>query len=207
MDDSRRIAWPDVPRICFGPGDPGHLNACVDWALRQPGNGARLYVHGYRRAAEALFNHVKSSERMSPDYILFPLAFLWRQHLELALKDAIATGREIDNEDPVYPAHHRLRDLWNTAKPYISVYGDADAPELANVEANIEEFEGIDPAAVGFRYSRDKAGTCSALRNPPTTINLAVLHEAMLALSNFFDGVHACQQQALDGLIEAESCR
>jgi hypothetical protein len=166
-----------------------------------------LYIHGYRRAAEALFNHVDGCERMSPDYIVFPLVFLWRHHLELALKNVVAIGRELEGEEPTYPTHHGLRDLWNTAKPYVVVHGASDAPELANVESNIKELERIDPAAIGFRYPHDRTGSSPALTNPPATINLAALQEGMMALSNFLDAVHECQKRALDDAMEAERWR
>lgn len=204
MDDRIANAWPDVPRICFGPGEPPHLDACVDWVLGQPASGAQLYSYGYRRAAEALFDHVGGCQRMSPDYIIFPLAFLWRHHLELALKNVIASGRELQGENPTFPAHHRLRDLWNTAKAYVVVYGDPEAPELANVESNISEFERIDPEAIGFRYPRDRSGSSPALVNPPSTINLASLQESMVAISNLLDAVDECQKQALDAAMESE---
>ena len=211
MDDKIAGAWPDVPRLCFADGGPPHLDACLNWALSLPGSGAssgaQLYIHGYRRAAEALFSHVDRCERMSPDYIVFPLVFLWRHHLELALKNVIASGRELQGENPTFPAHHRLRDLWNTAKAYVVVYGDPEAPELANVESNISEFERIDPAAIGFRYPRDRSGSSPALTNPPLTINLAGLQEGMVAISNFLDAVHECQKRALDAAAEAENWR
>jgi hypothetical protein len=141
---------------------------------------------------------------MSPDYVVFPLVFLWRHHLELALKDVIALGKLLldESESSAFPAHHRLGELWQVAKPYIVKHGSPDAPELAHVEANILEFERIDPTATGFRYPRDRTGASTALVNPPDTVNLAVLHETMLALSNFLDGVHSSQQQAFDTLSE-----
>ena len=205
MDERIEDAWPNVPRLCFGPGEPSHLNASVDWIGGLDAGGAHLYVYGYRRAAEALFKHVVQCERMSPDYIVFPFAFLWRHHLELALKSVIASGRELEGEDPTYPASHVLRDLWCTAKSFVVEYGDPNSPEVANVEANIEEFERIDPAADGFRYSKEKKGTSHALKNLPGAINLAVLHEGMMALSNFLDAVHECQRQALDAAMEIQA--
>jgi hypothetical protein len=73
--------WPDVPRVCFGEGDPPLLNAAVGWVQSRP-HDMHGYVEGYRKAATALYAYA-SSRQASPDYLAFPLAFLWRQHLEL----------------------------------------------------------------------------------------------------------------------------
>src|SRR5437764_8710072 len=56
--------WPDVPRVCFDTGTPVHLNACVQWVLSTRGTGAYAYINGYRRAAEAFFDHATRCQRM-----------------------------------------------------------------------------------------------------------------------------------------------
>jgi hypothetical protein len=124
------MIWSDVRRICFSAGGPGHLNADVGWVLRATEVGTRAYVEGYQRAAEALFDYVKTVQRMSPEYVVFPLAFLWRHHIELALKSIVAKGKLIRGEDQKqsFPTRHKLGDLWNAAKPYIVMHGDPDKP-------------------------------------------------------------------------------
>lgn len=183
------MAWPDVPRLCFGPGEPAHLNACVGWVQAQP-REMFGYAEGYRTAAVVLFE--SAVERgMSPDYLVFPLTFLWRHHVELALKDIIATGRQLAGEPWGFPPHHRLLDLWNDAKRHVLMCGDPAAPELANVEANLVEFENIDPGADGFRYPLNRARTSRSLPNAPEHVNVGALHEAMEALANFLSGVRS----------------
>jgi len=135
------MAWPDVPRLCFGAGSPAHLNACVGWEQTRP-DGMLGYVEGYRNAAVALFE-ASVEKPVSPDFLVFPLAFLWRHHVELALKDIIAIGRQLRGEPWGFPEHHRLLMLWKEARPYVVECGDPSAPEPANVEANIQEFETI----------------------------------------------------------------
>ena len=193
------FAWPDIPRICFGPGKPWHLNANLDWVLGNKEVGTRAYSMGYLRAAEALFQHSTECSRLSPDYIIFPLAFLWRHYVELALKEIIVLGRELRGEVRAdFTAHHRLGDLWTVGRPYIVEHGSPDAPELANIEANINELERIDPYATGFRYLLDRSQKKRGLSSPPAEVNLRVLQEAMVALGAFFEGVNTCQTAALD---------
>lgn len=147
------------------------------------------YVEGYRRAAVALFESAVESN--TPDYVVLPMAFLWRHHVELALKDIIAAGRLLAEEPWGFPAHHRLIDLWNEARPHIIQCGDPDAPELDHVEANLREFERIDPWSDGFRYPLNRDRTARSLPNAPEYVNLAVLHEGMEALANFLSAVRS----------------
>ena len=191
------LAWPDVPRLCFGDGDDHDLNACVSWVL-----GMRdIYPYaGYRRAAAALYE-TAAARHESPDYILWPMAFMWRHYLELALKDTILRGRALEEEQQDFPKHHRLLELWKIARPHIERCGSPDSPELPNVEAVIAEFERIDPGAMGFRYPHAKGGERS-LPNAPDRVNLRLLHEAMEATGNFFDAVRAEMTQRLDQIHE-----
>lgn len=165
-DNLTSYAWPDVPRFCFGPGEPLSLNACVGWVPSRP-HEMHGYVEGYRRGATALYEAALESGT-SPDYLVFPIAFPWRKHLELALKDIISVGRQLAGEPRGFPAGHRLLDLWQAARPHIVACGDPAAPELNNVEANLREFESIDPRADGFRYplNRDQTAAC---RTRPST--------------------------------------
>jgi hypothetical protein len=200
-DVSDRLAapemlWPDVPRFGFS-GSAGYFAlgpvASVEWAQRQ---GMHGYVEGYRRAAETVFETVAGR---SPDYAVWPLVFLWRHHLELAMKDIIAAGRAIDGEATGFPTGHDLLKLWREAKPHIQNCGPKESPELRNVEASITEFQDVDPGADGFRYPVMRNNPKSrSLPNAPAHVNLATLQEAMLGLSNFFSAVRSEQDARLD---------
>lgn len=197
------MAWPDVPRLCFGPGDPGHLNASVGLGQARP-REMFGYIEGYRKAAVDLLGSVATTDT-SPDYLVFPMAFLWRHHLELALKDIIATGRQLVGEPWGFPPHHRLLDLWKDAHPHIVRCGDPAAPELANVEANLTEFETIDPGSDGFRYPLNRDRTGPSLPNAPEYVNLRVLHDAMEALANFLSAVRSELGVRLDYTMQMEA--
>jgi hypothetical protein len=192
--------WPNVPRVCFGFGEPIHLNACVDWVLSGP-DGMTGYIEGYRRAAESVYA-TTIRNRDSPDYMLFPLAFLWRHHLELALKHIIALGRSLEDSAWGFPEHHRLLELWHEAKVHIVNASSPDAPELANVEANLSEFQMVDPGSFGFRYPTERNSGARTLAHAPSHVNLGVLHEAMQALSNYLDAVQMELSVRLDYLSE-----
>lgn len=199
-NDEYKFAWPDVPRICFGPGQPRKLNACVGWVQSRP-HDMHGYVEGYRQAATVLVEHAEELQA-SPDYLVFPFAFMWRQHIELALKQIIAVGRELNNEPCGFPDGHKLVNLWNTAKPFVLQTGDPRAPEIATVEANIKEFERIDPYADGFRYPLDRGQAGPSLPNVPDLVNLRVLQDAMEALANFLSAVTSELRRRIEWQIE-----
>ncbi len=117
--------------------------------------------------------------------MLFPIAFAWRHYTELALKDIIAAGRQLAGLEWGYPSGHKLLQLWKEARPHLEQLGDPNAPELANVESNVCEFERIDQFADGFRYPLNRARTEPRLHSPPPTVSLRRLHEAMDAVATF----------------------
>jgi hypothetical protein len=126
------------------------------------------------------------------------LAFLWRHHIELALKDIIAAGRELSGEPEGFPKGHRLGHLWETAKPYIQRCGSPNSPELAHVEATVTEFEGIGPGGDGFRYPLGVDRNGVSLPNAPEQVNLEQLQQAMEAVANFFSAVRTEMGARLD---------
>jgi len=192
-ESPERYFWPDVPRICFGAGEPAHLNANVGWVRSQRGDTALgTYAAGYRDAACVLFESLDRVGGIWTDVALFPIAFLWRHHIELLLKDIISRGRRLNGDKAVFPTHHNLDNLWKAAKPYVMQCGpeDAveDAPEVSNVEANIHECARIDPESFTFRYSTKRDGS-ESLPNGLDCVNLRALHEGMCAVATFLSGV------------------
>jgi hypothetical protein len=173
----------------------------VGWALGGTHKRAMHgYIHGYRKAAVGLLERVRAGCQ-SPDYHVFPIAFLWRHHLELALKRIIAVGQQLADEPSKMPANHRLIELWESALPYIRALGDA--PDIfENVRTGLNEIERLDPTAAGFRYPFEKNLTTVALKAPPSHVNLETLDTAMRAISNFLDGVHFEQIARLDRVFE-----
>jgi hypothetical protein len=193
------IVWPDVQRLAFGPGVRSHprTTANLDWSFLSGNERMFGYVEGYRRAAQAVFSLLDGGLN-SPDYVLWPLAFMWRHHLELAMKDIIARGREIQGDEWGFPEHHDLVKLWHEAKPHIVECGPESSPELDNVEAGLVEFQTIDPYADGFRYPVGKRLQRRSLAKAPEQVNLHLLQEAMESIANFFSAVQSQQEVFLD---------
>ncbi|MDH4028383.1 MAG: hypothetical protein OEU95_06100 [Nitrospirota bacterium] len=132
-----------------------HNNACINWSH----DPLELYIKGYKEAADSLVNKVIKTKTQQ-DTLVYPICFLYRQYIELRLKEIIRTGRELLDEGRSFPQHHKIKTLWPTAKTILNeVYkDDTDSPDLLFVEHIIMEFSSLDPESFAFRYPFDKFG-------------------------------------------------
>src|SRR5690348_16890817 len=97
-------------------GDDGRLNACVNFA-RDANRLNTGYVEGYRRGAVALFERILETDR-DHNYLVYPIVFLWRQCIELQLKEIIALGSQVDGGPYEHPTKtHDVGELWQLARP------------------------------------------------------------------------------------------
>src|SRR6266849_9877987 len=65
-----------------------HNNACLNVMHGYDQIG---YTEGYRRGARLLVEYVAENAR-DQDYLVYPIIFLYRHHIELALKNIIVRG-------------------------------------------------------------------------------------------------------------------
>ncbi|HHS8916416.1 TPA: hypothetical protein ACTVMT_005267, partial [Escherichia coli] len=64
------------------------------------------YTEGYRRAADILINHIDESGR-DQDFLVYPVLFLYRHHLELLIKQIIGLALALA-EDPDKPSTKKM---------------------------------------------------------------------------------------------------
>ena len=162
------------------------------WALdrERPLEG---YVSGYRLAAEEVFA-ATVRKHLSPERMLFPLAFLWRHFIEVALKDIIAVGRLLDGEEWTFRRGTGSRTCGGSRVPTLSLGASEHSPELPIVEEQIVELEDVDPWASGFRYPIDKKGELNLPTAPSQLyVDLDQLQDAMVSLASFLDAVRTEQ--------------
>lgn len=198
------IPWPDVPASLFGSDDRAPLfNVSLVQPI-SPARDVRAYKEGYRRAAVALAKEVERG--VSPDYLVWPIAWCWRHFLELALKDIIARGTTLHDEYATrsWPSDvgHSLGRAWERSLPYIVEHGAPDAPEVGNVTLIVQEFERLDPRGVGFRYHLARDGTSPSLEQHEQWINVHRMDETMQRVANFLEAVALCQDLALEELVD-----
>ncbi|TOF72136.1 hypothetical protein, partial [Vibrio parahaemolyticus] len=80
-------------------------------------NKAPFYNEGYKTAARELTVNYGDRLTNEKDTLVFPIVFLYRQYLELTLKDII---RELDrklgyNRNDKILSQHKQLPLWDTA--------------------------------------------------------------------------------------------
>jgi len=149
----------------------------------------RLYILGYKKAADLLAQQVFETTN-DQDTLVYPIAFLYRQYIELQLKDFIREGRILLSEGHTFPEHHKIKALWELAsqlmKKTIATI-DPSAGEyitqtdFAFIETVVSNFVEVDPESMAFRYPNKKSGD-SSLGNM-RLINIRNLAEQVNELS------------------------
>jgi hypothetical protein len=213
FDDN--AALPPPPRkgdrLFRGDLPDGMNNACLN--VRHDGDPI-AYTEGYRRGARLLVEHVMEHQR-NQDYLVYPIIFLYRHHIELALKNLILhtpylIDRPLTESEKLHLGRHRLDLLWQDLKPMLSAIGEAigwgelDAADVEGIDNYIHQLTELDPDSFSFRYTRSKKGTPS-LPAELKHINLRHFAEMMERLADFLDGLNTGLSVLKDGKAEMEA--
>ena len=189
----------------FAKGEDWQMNACVNF-MHDMSTG---YIEGYLRAADRLVQHVADTNR-DHDFFVYPIAFMYRQHIELQLKKIIDTGRKLWADTAGHPEHHKLHDLWPLAKGILRQTwpNGADPPEFRTIDSFIVQFSRIDHDSTAFRYPNQKAAKQRAVGNPSLQglrhINLRNMAECVHSFSDFLDGAACGLTDYLDHKYQCE---
>ena len=137
-----------------------------------------VYAEGYRLAADRVLELAleKSSQR---DFLIYPVCFLYRQFLELSLKEVIRYAEELaQGEAGRTPDHHRLDGLWSRFKNAMGQVTDGSLDdEIAVIENAVLQFAQLDPSSQAFRYPADREG--EPVRHIRERVNLPSLRKEM----------------------------
>jgi hypothetical protein len=173
-------------------------NACLNWG----GHSWLLYATGYKEAADLLVKHIEARQA-SQDTLVYPILFLYRQYLELLLKDTLRMAQRLQEVEGEMPMHHRLDALWQELHRLLIQIspGDSEA-ELKEVGRLIGEFSHVDPLSMAFRYPVDKAGkpTLPGI----THINLRNVREVLGKISIMLEGANSQVYEYLQNKLEME---
>lgn len=160
-----------------------YLNAC----LHVTPENWDVYALGYKLAGDTLVQYVIDNDR-DQDFLVYPIAFLYRQYLELRLKELILVGSRLLDQNVSIPREHNLVSLWRKARPNIEeVWPDSQTKDhLDTIEDRIKELCSIDSGSYAFRYPEDVKGTSTlpGIRH----INLKQLRDVVQGISNVLDG-------------------
>jgi hypothetical protein len=145
---------PDLNPI-FAADKDWHCTACLNWTH----DPLDLYTVGYKLAADSLVDKVDQTGN-DQDALVYPVCFLYRQYIELRLKEIIRSGRQLVDEPGDFPQHHKIQHLWDTAVPILKkAFAHESSPlDLSRSSHVVSEFAKVDPESLAFRYPTDKAG-------------------------------------------------
>jgi hypothetical protein len=176
------MEWPRPNEKLVRSGVDWQHNACVDCHAPTLGN----YAAKFKDAADVLVREAAAGNA-TLDSVIIPIMFLYRQYLELTLKEIILFGREVVGTGKGYPTNeHDLKALWDETLSLLTAhYGSRVPPEMANVTPCIEDLHSYDPKSFSFRYPTDKQG--KPYLKEVRHINIRNLYEVMDRLASFLD--------------------
>jgi hypothetical protein len=174
---------------------------------RYGGDPADACAFGYRRAARILAED--AFERGDEVFLLYPVVFLYRHHVELMLKNLIyafdhpsvrqKTGaEELDETDRQNLSNgkkaHSLQRLWGQLLPVVKALGNDihHSETVEGISSYIQQLNEIDPDSVSFRYTTAIAGTKAKLRKAQkrgAEVNIQTFAKAMERLANYLEGL------------------
>ena len=183
-----QIKWPVKGAKMFVDGGEYYEFAHFGW-----GNVATEfhgYMDAYREAADVVLANALASRDISLlDTHVYPILFLYRQHVELALKWLYLLSSEDTDEVKsqfLKTAGHDLMEVWEKVKPLLlktSSHTDSERVEAA--DGYVRQMHDFDTSSFTFRYPirKDLARVTSQERR----LNLRVVGERMRELGTFLD--------------------
>jgi hypothetical protein len=163
------------------------------------GDGQIAYMEGYRRGAKVLVEHVTAGSGHDKNCLVYPILFLYRHHLELALKRIIRRvpkllRRSLTKDENDHLGKHRLDWLWQDLKPTLTEIFEAvgwEKPERIDTEGvddYMHQMSQLDQNGFGSRYAHSKRGD-RFLPKDLTHINIRHFAEMMDRLVSYIDGI------------------
>lgn len=134
----------------------------ADWwhnaVLQRAGASWAVYADGYRLAADAAIEAAQL-DRSTLDFLIYPILFLYRQYLEISLKEILLYAEELRDGDLDVPRTHNLDSLWKRCQSAVKAVDDgAFVDEIDVIDDTVEQFSMLDPTSSTFRYPVDTEG-------------------------------------------------
>ena len=150
------------------------------------------YVEGYKHAADTIVRNALENKNIKElDTCIFPVCFLYRQYLELAMKNiflTFSTKSLEEKKQTINRVGHDLKKIWEEISPMLKKGRSSDEKELVSVVgAYILQFHNVDSSSFSFRYPITKG--LEAIHTEEKRINIKNLMERMDEVYNFFDAV------------------
>ena len=159
------------------------------------------YALGYKQAADAIVESVETADNGFADLMVYPAAFLYRQYLELALKeiDTLAAVYLGESEPP--RRSHGLMPLLERLERAIKVSGSELSVEHRAASRVVGDWDSLDGGSTAFRYARHANGDVTIPDLP--FVGLRTLAAVMGRLSGFLYGARTSLEESLNAKHEA----
>ncbi|WP_228850802.1 hypothetical protein [Aegicerativicinus sediminis] len=133
--------------------------------IKVPASKDVMYSDGYSQAARIIYDSI-SEKKGNSNFLVYPLIFIYRQCLELKLKELIRAGFKVLNNElkqEIEPQLktfnngeiekvHKLNLLWNDVKILASGLKFEQDEEWKEAEIILNQFHEEDPNGVSFRF-------------------------------------------------------
>lgn len=186
-------SWPQPGDKLFVPGfgrTVAHLGGY--------GTNFNRYAIGYKEAADALIDRTCEKD-YGADLQFYPIAFLYRQYLELRLKDLLISGGRVVYDESKLTHGHDLKRPWAEVRKILeSVWPGTHAEEMDALGNCIEELCQLDAKSMSFRYPVDKEGQPTLLGL--SRVDLVNLKSVMNRISSFLDASSDALGDILDNM-------
>jgi hypothetical protein len=162
-----------------------------------------LFLLFLKEAADILVTYIIENRR-SQDSLVYPIMFLYRQYLELAIKNLIHKGRQLQDINEATPMGHNIYNLWKICEKLLNDISPGDSvEEIKQINRLISEFCSVDPKATAFRYPEDKDGNPSlpSIKH----VNIRNVYDVIEKISVIFKGADAQISEYLSIKADIES--
>jgi hypothetical protein len=146
-------------------------------------------IKGFHEAGDLLISECKAEPQRAQN-LIYPALFAYRQAVELRLKGILIEFGAICGEKPNFRTHD-LVDLWARCRRVIGRFeGQLSVQDLETIgaaEAQIAEFDAVDPGSDAFRFVHDTQG--KLIKLTLSEIDIDNLRKAMGSLLEFLECV------------------
>ena len=156
-ENLKKFNWPDKKKSLFS--DRKDWWNIARLQITSTSEGFDIYAQSYKDAGDRLVEYTQT-DKTSINFLVFPILFLYRHYLELALKQIIlAATKYIEKEQGDIFTNHDLSKLWKRTKDLISeIKMDIQCDDIIAVENQILQFYQLDASSQTFRYPIDIKG-------------------------------------------------
>lgn len=161
--------------------------------MHEWGDRWSTYATGYKKAADIVVDQVKNGIGYQ-DFLVYPVMFLYRHYLELAIKNLIFMGWSLLNIAPDDDlGGHDIKRYWSKCDALLHQISPGDSIQaLRDVGRLIDQFSKHDPISMAFRYpvslpnktTKERQRTLQGL----SVVNLRNVQEVIANISVLLDG-------------------